>query len=62
MQWSYQFLVVTGLIFSVAIRRENELPVRVHGQEAHDALLLALDKAGNSFRLRFRHWSGPTEC
>ena len=40
--WAYQLLVVTGLIFSVAIRSENELPKRVHGQEAHDVVLLAL--------------------
>ena len=60
--WSYQFLVVTGLIFRVAIRREDELPVGVHGQEAHDALLLALHKAGNGFSLWFWHWSWATEC
>lgn len=59
--WAYQLLVVTGLIFSVAIRSENELPKRVHGQEAHDVVLLALYKAGDSFCLWFRYRSCPAE-
>ena len=56
-QWSYQLFMVTWFIFGVAIRHEDELPVRVHGQEAGSVLLLALEKAGNNFSLWFRHGS-----
>ena len=59
--WSYQFFMVTWFIFCVAVRCENELPIRVHGQEAQNVLFLALYKAGDGFCLRFRHGACPTE-
>lgn len=57
----YQFLLVSGYLFRVAIRVEKELRIAVDGDEGFD-VAVGLNKVHDGFHLWLRVGLGPMVC